>query len=342
MRIMGRLGSKKRSSALVGVVASGLLLAGCGAGPSQVGAAAVIDGQVTTIDQVQGLLDKAVQEQPYAQQLAAQHKLDLVGREIVRQQLLHTVVRKAAQKEGLSTDDAAISAAMSQGDPLAGVLPENLAQDQPAAVTQLVWRVRDHREAITDQYLEQKLAAKYLPTLSVNFDYTSIGAPTSDSEAPAIDAATARSQAIAKAQEYAANPNAIQTEIQGGAQGNVGQQAPALSSPEDAATVLFGVPANTAIAFQPNPTSAPTWWVTAIVRQRATDKPVATDQVQQPTPDQIGAIGVRLLQPYVNDVDYKINPRYGVWDPVGMDLAANANSFQGIVLPVRGSAPAQQ
>ncbi|WP_326566254.1 hypothetical protein VSH64_30805 [Amycolatopsis rhabdoformis] len=339
---MGRPGVGKRTSALAGVVAGGLLLAGCGAGPSQVTTAAVIDGQVTTIDQVQGLIDKSLSEQPYAKQLAAQHKLDLVGREIVRQQLLHSVVQKAAAQEHITADPATISAALAQGDPLAGEMPENLAQDQPAAVTQLVQRARDHREALTDLYLEQQLAAKYLPTLAVNFDYTSIGAPTSDSETPAIDPATARSQAIQKAQEYAASPGAIQAEVQNGAQGNVGQQAPALSSPEDAATVLFGVPANTAIAFQPNPTSAPTWWVTAVVKQRATDKPVATDQVQQPTPDQIGAIGVRLLQPYVSQVDFKINPRYGVWDPVGMDLAANANSLQGIVLPVRGSAPAQQ
>ncbi|WIX81804.1 hypothetical protein QRX50_14110 [Amycolatopsis carbonis] len=306
------------------------------------GTAAVIDGQVTTIDQVQGLLDKAVQEQPYAQQLAAQHKLDLVGREIVRQQLLHAVVRKAAQKEGLSTDDAAISAAMSQGDPLAGALPENLAQDQPAAVTQLVWRVRDHREAITDQYLEQKLAAKYLPMLSVTVDYTVIGAPSADDGAPTIDPATARSEALANAQRYAADPAALQADLAKGAQGNVGEPLVGLSSPADASTVLFGTAPNNVIAFQPNSTGAPSGWIVAVVKQRATDKPVSTDQPQQPTPDQIGAVGVRLLQPYVNDVNYKINPRYGVWDTVGMDLAANANSLQGVVLPVRGSAPAQQ
>ncbi|WUL64125.1 hypothetical protein OG943_30555 [Amycolatopsis sp. NBC_00345] len=338
MRIMGR------PRALIAVVAGVFLLAGCGAGPSQVSAAAIIDGKVTSIDQVQDLLDKAVQEQPYAKQLAAQHKLDLVGREIVRQALLHAAVTKAAQKENLSADQDAIGAAMLQ-DPLAGPLPQSITQNQDAAVMQLVWRVRDHREALTDQYLEQKLAIKYLPTLTVNFDYTTVGAPSADGTASSADPATARTDAIAKARQFAANPKAVTGEIQSGAQGgvegNVGTQVPALSSPQDATTVLFGVPANTVIAFQPNPASNPTW-VVAVVRQRTTGKPVATDQAQQPTPDQLGGIGVRLLQPYVGDVDYRINPRYGVWDAVGMDLAPNANATQGLVLPLPGAAPAQQ
>ncbi|MBB4688298.1 SurA N-terminal domain-containing protein [Amycolatopsis jiangsuensis] len=330
-----------RPRALVAVVAGAFLLAGCGAGPSQVGTAAVVDGKVTSIDQVQDLLNRAVREQPYAQELASQHKLDLVGREIVRQTVLHEVVAKAARKEGLTADQSAITEAL-QKDPLAAAVPAGAVQDDAAGVTQLVWRLRDHREALTDQYLEQQLAVKYLPSLSINFDYTSIGAPTSEGQAPSVDAKTARSEAIAKAQEYAKNPNAIAAELQNGAQGNVGQQVPALSSPEDAATVLFGVPGNTAIAFQPNPASAPTWWVAAVVRQRSTGQQVATDQVQQPTAAQLGAIGVRMLQPYVGEVDYKINPRYGVWDSVGMNLAPSASELAGVVVPVHGGAPAQQ
>ncbi len=335
MRIMGR------RRALGAVLAGAFLLAGCGAGPSQVGAAAIIDGQVTSIDQVQALLDRAVQEQPYARQLASRHQLDLVGREIVRQVLLHDVVTKAAQKEGIAVDEATVGEALQQ-DPLATPVPESVTQDQSAAVTQLVWRLRDHREAITDQYLQQRIALKYLPTLTVNFDYTSIGAPTSESQAPSIDPKVARSQAIAKAEQYAKDPGALQRDVQSGAQGNVGQQAPALSSPQDAATVLFGVPAGNVIAFQPNPASAPTWWVTAVVKQRSTASRVATDQVQQPTAAQLGAIGVRMLQSYMGDVSFKINPRYGVWDPVGMDLAPTANEVQGVVVPVHSGAPARQ
>ncbi|MFI5608723.1 hypothetical protein [Amycolatopsis sp. NPDC051903] len=331
----------KRTSALVTVVSGALLLAGCGAGPSQVTTAAVIDGQVTTIDQVQNLIDKTVREQPYAQQLAAQHKLDLVGREIVRQEVLHAVVQKAAQKEGLTADPATISAALAQGDPLAGPMPEDLAQDQPAAVTQLVQRARDHREALTDAYLEQQLTAKYLPKLAVSVDYTEIGAATTDAETPAPDAAAARAEAFQKVHAYAADPSAIQADLAKGAQGNIGEPLTALSAPATATTPLFGVPANTAFTFQLNPTTDPASWIVGIVRQRSDDKPVPTDQARQPTPQQISDIGVRMLQPYVGDVDYKINPRYGVWDPVGMDLAANANSLQGVVLPVRGPSPAQ-
>jgi hypothetical protein len=49
-------------------------------------------------------------------------------------------------------------------------------------------------------------------------------------------------------------------------------------------------------------------------------------------------IGQRLLEPYVDEAGLKINPRYGVWDPVAMDLAASAAETTGLVLSVKGVA----
>jgi len=335
MRIMGR------RRALGAVLAGAFLLAGCSAGPGQVGAAAIIDGQVTSLDQVQTLLDRAVQEHPYARQLASRQQLDLVGREIVRQELLHEVVTKAARKENIAVDETVIGGLLQQ-DPLSKPIPEALKQNQPMAVTQLVWRLRDHREALVDQYLEQQLVAKYLPTLTVDVDLASTGSPNAESRAPAIDPKVARGQAIAKAEEYAKNPSLVRSAQEGDPSNRLDLRVPAQAVPQDASTVLFGVSAGNVVAYQPTPATAPTYWLIAVVKQRSTGTPVATDQVPPPTAAQLTAIGVRMLQPYLGDVSFKINPRYGVWDVVGMDLAPTANDLKGIVVPVHGGAPAKQ
>ncbi|WP_410600435.1 hypothetical protein [Amycolatopsis sp. lyj-90] len=331
MRIMGR------RRALVGVLAGSLLLAGCNAGPGQVGAAVIVDGKSVSVDRVQQLIDKAVREHPYGQQLAKEHKLDLVGREIVRQEILHDLTERAAQREGVRVDESLVVAAL-QNDPLAKPM-EAKQQDDPAiSVQQLVARVRDHREALVDAALQTQLAVKYLDKLTVSFDFSSV----SSTDATGSDADKLREQAIEKARKFAASPNAAaeliaQDQKTSDTQAGTGQKLPAMQSPATAATVLFGLEPNTVAAFQPTPQQP--LWVVVVVRERTADKPVASDQAAQPSAQQLANVGIRLLQPYLDQVGLKVNPRYGVWDVVGMDLAPNEASKKGIVLPVHGATP---
>ncbi|MFE5567190.1 MULTISPECIES: hypothetical protein [Amycolatopsis] len=331
MRIMGR------RRALVGVLAGSLLLAGCNAGPGQVGAAVIIDGKTVSVDRVQQLIDKAVREHPYGQQLAAEHKLDLVGREIVRQEILHDLTERAAQREGVRVDESLVVNAL-QNDPLAKPMEANPQNDPALSVQQLVARVRDHRDALVDAALQTQLAMKYLDKLTVTFDFSSV----SSTDATGSDADKLREQAIEKAKKFAASPNAAaeliaQDQQTADTQAGTGQKLPAMQSPATAATVLFGLEPNTVAAFQPTPQQP--LWVVVVMRERAADKPVASDQATQPTAQQLAGVGIRLLQPYLDQVDLKVNPRYGVWDVVGMDLAPNEASKKGIVLPVHGAAP---
>ncbi|MER7857874.1 MULTISPECIES: hypothetical protein [Amycolatopsis] len=331
MRIMGR------RRALVGVLAGSLLLAGCNAGPGQVGAAVIIDGKTVSVDRVQQLIDKAVREHPYGQQLASEHKLDLVGREIVRQEILHDLTERAAQREGVRVDESLVVNAL-QNDPLAKPMEANPQNDPALSVQQLVARVRDHRDALVDAALQTQLAMKYLDKLTVTFDFSSV----SSTDATGSDADKLREQAIEKAKKFAASPNAAaeliaQDQQTADTQAGTGQKLPAMQSPATAATVLFGLEPNTVAAFQPTPQQP--LWVVVVVRERAADKPVASDQAAQPSAQQLAGVGIRLLQPYLDQVDLKVNPRYGVWDVVGMDLAPNEASKKGIVLPVHGAAP---
>ncbi len=334
MRIM------RRRRALVAVLAGPVLLAGCNAGPGQIGAAVIIDGNATSVDRVQQLIDKAVREHPYGQQLAKEHKLDLVGREIVRQEILHDLTMRAAVREQIKVEESAVVAAL-QNDPLATPMEANQQDDPATSVQQLVARVRDHRDALVDAALQSQLALKYLEKLTVTFDFSSV----SSTDATGADADKLREQAIEKAQKFAASPTAAaemiaQDQQLPDAQANTDQKLPALQSPATAATVLFGIEPGTVAAFQPSPQQP--LWVVVVVRERTADKPVAVDQAPQPTAQQLANVGIRLLQPYVDQAGLKVNPRYGVWDVVGMDLAPSESSKKGIVLPVHGATPPQR
>ncbi|MTD54816.1 hypothetical protein [Amycolatopsis pithecellobii] len=324
MRIMGR------RRALVAAVVACLALAGCGAGPSQVGAAFLLGDRETTQAQVQQLIDNAVREQPAAQHLAQQHKLDSLGRAIVSQLVVHELLTQVAQREGLATDEKLISQALEQ-DPLATPVSVNTV-DPSQLPNQIAYRARDHREAITDQVLLRTLAQKYFDKMSVTFDYTSVVSEGAGN--------TMRDKAFAKAQQMAASPEAaaqvIQADTATGQQTGVGERVPAVQAPDLAATVVFGTQPGTVIAFQPSSEQAA--WIIAVIRQRDLSTPQAADQTTEPTANQLVSIGQRLLQPYADMDSLKINPRYGVWDPVAMNLAPSAAETTGAVVSVKGSA----
>jgi outer membrane murein-binding lipoprotein Lpp len=327
MRIMGR------PRALVAVLAAGLLLAGCGSGPNQVQAAVLVGDHEVPIDQVQQLIDKAVQEQPAAQQLAQQHKLDQLGRAIVSQLVQHELITRAAQREHLVADQNLLGQTLAQ-DPLAVPVPTTGVDPSQLPVL-IAYRTRDHREAITDQLLMQALGTKYFDKMSITFDYTSVVSDSGGAQPVSM-----REKAFAKTAEMAADPGAaarvIDADKAAGAETSVGEKVPAVQAPDLAATALFGVQPGTVVAFQPSAQQAA--WIVAVVRQRDLSTPQAVDQAAEPTVNQLVGIGQRLLEPYVDEAGLKINPRYGVWDPVAMDLAASPAETTGLVLSVKGVA----
>jgi hypothetical protein len=344
MRIMGR------PRALVAAVAGALLLAGCGSGPSQVGAATILGDQSFGLDRVQSMIDQAVHGQPYAQKLARENKLVLLGREIVRQAALHQLITYAAKKENLVADQAKIAqiAATLPGAPVA-----DTGQGDQLAVAQIAANVRDRGERASDTYLERQLAAKFLPKLAVSADYVGFG--VGDPNDP-----EARARAFDVAKQFAADPTKVQAAVQAAGQElqqsqQTGQPGPngfsdagltsvfgAAQYPALAETVLFGSPANSVIAFQPRMPAKPDWYV-FVLRSRGTDQAVPADgEPQKPTDDQLTAIGTRLLQPYVGESGLRVNPRYGVWDVVTMDVVPNLDAAPALLLPFGGPGRTQQ
>ncbi|MEQ0560434.1 hypothetical protein ABJI51_15200 [Amycolatopsis sp. NEAU-NG30] len=343
-----------RPRALVAVVAGALLLAGCGSGPSQVGSAVIVGDHSVGLDQVQSMIDQAVRQDPYAQKLAREHKLDLLGREIVRQTVLHELTARAAEKEGLVADPAKVAGFVAQES---SAPVTDTGQGDQVAVTQIVAKLRDRTEVASDVALEQQLAQKYLPKLTVGADYVGISA-ASDTDADA------RARAFDLAKQFAADPGKIPATIQQANQeAQQAQQAQQMGMPAApgsftagqaselfgasqylglAQTPLFGTEKNSILVFQAQQPQRPDWFV-FVIRARGTDQAVPSDdKPQTPSATQLTSIGTRLLQPYLAETGLRVNPRYGVWDVVSMNLAPNQDATKGLVLPLRGAAPAQQ
>ncbi|MEU4247043.1 SurA N-terminal domain-containing protein [Amycolatopsis sp. NPDC026612] len=351
-----------RPRALVAVVAGALLLAGCGSGPSQVGAAAVIGDRTVSIDQVQELIDKAVREQPYAQKLAKEHKLEVIGRAVVGQLVVHELLLKAAEKHGITPNYAQIDAQLAK-DPLNGPVPADVT-NEAQAVNQVVARTRDHREELIDTLLAQALADKAVPNLSVTFDFTTIGSMPDQTTGTALQGPEARKAALDLARQFAADPAAATQRIGADTQyeaqlrqqakqagknvdsipplTGLGEAVPAAQAGGLAATPVFGSPAGTVTAVPyPSQDLAGTWLV-AVVRQRTDDKTVATEQAPELDATTKTAIGMRQLQPLFDELGVRVNKRYGVWDVVAMNVVPTADGAQGIVLPPGGSGRTQQ
>jgi hypothetical protein len=327
-----------RATVLIAVLTA--LVAGltaCGSGPSQVNTAVIVDGKTISVDDVQSLLDKVVREQPAARPLAQQHKLDLVAREAVSQLVEHELLLKAAREEGISIKPSAVDQAVAT-DPFKDELPADGSVPPDALASQLVYRARDLRDTITDQLLMVQLADKYFGKLQITMDYLTVA-----SDAPGAKPESMRDAAIAKAREFAADPDnvatAIKKEQQTGADAQEGAQFPAVQSAQLAATPMFGASEGSVVAFEPSPEQA--LWVVGVIRKRDTNAKVDASQAPQPQPAELVAVGERMLQPVAERSDIQVSPRYGVWDLAGMGVAPSEEETVGLVLPPASGAAEQ-
>ena len=322
--------SKLRPVVLIAVLLS--LVAGltaCGSGPSQMNAAVIVDGKAIPVDEVQDLVDKAVREEPAAKPLAQQRKLDLVSREAVSQLVLHQLLLKAAKEEGISAPPEQVDQAIAQ-DPFKDELPADGSVPPAALAQQLVYRARDLRDTVTDQLLMVQLASKYFDKLQVTMDYTSVAATD-----PKAKPESLRGKVEAKAKELAADPDKaadiIAKDAQSGVDAKPGEEFPAVQSAALAATAMFGSQEGSVVAFEPSAEQA--FWVIGVIRKRDTNATVDSSQAPQVQPAELVGVGKRMLQPYAEQADISVSPRYGVWDMAAMGLAPSEAETVGIVLP---------
>lgn len=296
-----------------------VLIGGCGAtGPGQPGAAAIVGGASVSVDEVQDQLDMVLDKEgeEVRSQLVSGRQLDDLSRQIVTLRIRHELVRLAAQREGLSVSSVQVSKLLYE---LGG--PARAAEGT-------IWDEDGFRRHARDQLLMEELGRKTLST-AVTFDYTT---------------ATTRAGALRRAEELAeAGPRRaremIRADVEADKEAVVSKRVVGGDDPIFAASPAFGVGRDTVVAFQLADTQP---WLIMVVQNRMTG---AEPSDQAPDPDEIDpavleAIGLRQLAHVAEDVGIRLNPRYGVWDPVNLKAVADENELGGYVGPLGDTAGA--
>lgn len=314
MRIM------RRPRALVAVVAGCVVLAGCGAGPSQVGAAAIVGGGSASIDDVQAKLDSLVKTDPYAKAQAAQHKLDDLARAIVSREVLYRLADEAAVREKLPVDESK----------LASFLPNPQAQqgtdDPSTAVDAAVDKAFDPQDIARHSLLLSELGAKYIGRVSLVVDAAQLPDPA---------------QAHDLVDRLSADPSkSDQVMKQAGLPSGSIQLNATIPSSSGSSLEYYAEP--NSVIYSPQAAapdgSAPATYLVIVVKQ-VNSVPLTVD-LTGVTPQQMIPFGQDVLRKTAKDVGLKVNPRYGIWDSLKMQVgsAAEVDAAGNITAP-RSSAP---
>jgi hypothetical protein len=294
--------------ALAVVATVGVVVSGCGAGPSQVGSAVIIGTTSVPLEQVQSRLDVALGKTDVVAQLASSGVgAPDIARDVVTGAVMHDLLARTAATEGITVSEADVDAA----------LQESGGAD--AALSQSLYDLSAIRERVRDRLIAVKHAQRIVPGLTITADLVAANS-RDDAAAKARVLATGGPEADAL---FASNPETSRR--------NMSYQA--VRSPEAASTVLFGLPVGRTAYFQPSPQQG--GWIVLRVTDRQEDANADPSAAASLGDSDLAAIGDRLLQPMSEEVGVRVNPRFGVWDPVSMRVVA-ADQQGGAILPLMG------
>lgn len=307
--------SRPFHAAAVAALAVGMLV-GCGSGPSQIGAAAIVGDTAIPLDEVQQQLDTVLtREGAEAQaQLVAGNQLDDVSRQIVTLAIRHELTTAAARREGISVSDKQVSELV---DELGGA---------QAASAGTVFDAEGFRTRARDQLLAIELGRKALPRLSATIRLTTV-----DTRAEAMR----RVQQLAQAGPQGAR-RLIEADVRQGVTAAVDEQIVAADNPTFASAPIFGVDEGTVVAFPSDQESGS--WLVMVVTER-TDRRTPDAPIEGVDPAVLEAVGIRQLAAVAEDLGVRVNPRFGVWDQISLQAVANDNETTGFIAPLR-EAPA--
>jgi hypothetical protein len=294
-----------RVAAAVAVI--GAVVSGCG-GPIQAGTAVFVGDNAVPIERVQSQLDTALAKKDLIAQITAQGGTTAdLARSIVTRAVLHDLLDRRAAQDGIVVTDAQIDAYIAENGGIDALLDGSLF-DQPTL-----------RELVRDELIAAQVAQREVGGLVVTADLVA-----ATSRADAESAAATLQAGGPQADALFDDPRTARRD----------QTFTAAASPENASTVLFGVPAGSVVAFQPNPGQSQ--WIVARITDRRTDAPSDPAALSGMSQSQLAAIGERLVQPSADAVGIRVNPRYGVWDPVQLRIVAEGQQAGSVLPPVAG------
>lgn len=295
---------------MAAVAVVGAMISGCGAGPSQVGSAAIVGSEVIALDTVQDQIaialspDKAQAVQGRNQGAGGGYGPPQVAREIVTGAILGDLLDRRTAEEGIVITDADLDAALATAGS-----PEDLARAS-------LYTPEVQREKIRDDLAAAALAARYVDRLAVTLEFV---------------AAASEEEAIGAARAVAAGGADAEAVFAGAPPEQRAQQVRAADNAALATSFAFGTEAGSVIVLRPAQDGAP--WTVIRILERTTDLapegPAAVDRLSQ---SDLQLIGYRLLQPASQELGVQVNPRFGVWDPIQLAVVAE-DQTAGTILP---------
>ena len=294
--------------ALAVVATVGVVVSGCGSGPSQVGSAVIVGSTAIPLEQVQSRLDVALGKTDAVAQLASSGiGPPDIARDVVTGAVLHDLLTRTAAADGITVTEADVDAALAESG------------GADAALSQSLYDLSAVRERVRDRIIAVRHAERIVPGLMVTAD---------------LIASETRDDAAAKARVLAAGgPEADALFAENPQNSRRSLSYKAVDSPEAASTVLFGLPVGRTAYFQPSPQQG--GWIVLRVTDRKEDPKADPNAAASLGDSDLAAIGQRLLQPLAEEVGVRVNPRFGVWDPISMRVVA-ANQEGGAILPLMG------
>ncbi len=301
------LGVFRRRSVVVAAAigVSGALLTGCGSGPNQAGAAAIVGDREVSVSQLQKQVDTALANPKIKQSLALQGApASLVAQVIVSREVQHLLLLESAEREGITVTEDQVNAELAK---------PGVAQSYAG---QLALDPASQRDSARDQLICEALVNKYLNRLSATVDLVN---------------ADSKEQAIAVARQLAAGPAQAAAAIKAAGQNGAGGLAlrGALVAQQDLNLVL-GTQAGQVVALQTGPTS---WTVWRVSQRSTTAPPVGPADAAASLGDAaVYMVGGRLTQPLAEQLGVRVNPRFGRWDPVVLSILQPGQS-PSVIMP---------
>lgn len=316
-----------RAAVLIGVLLISGLLTGCAKKPGQAGSAAIVGDTVIPLEQIQQRVDAILREDTAARSVQRERKLDVQAREVLSLAVQHELITGAARKEGISVDDKRVDRLLQQAGG-----PARAAKNAKDTLGISLYDARGIAERVSDELLLGALARKQIGKIAITFDYV---------------LSTTRAEADGYARRLAAEPSqarqVVQDAVRAGRAGELGRKTSAAEDIEDArVTPLFALPANTVATFPAGPQG--TQWLTVLMRDRDTNTAPThngTAALRQLDSQTLSQIGLHLLIPYAQRRGIEISPRYGEWDPIGVQVVASSAESTGSLLAVRNRGTAQ-
>jgi hypothetical protein len=292
---------------MVAVVVAGAVISGCG-GPLQAGTAVFVGDDAVPLERIQSqvgsFLDKAGGADSFRAQGGDTAQL---SRSVVAIEVLHSLLSRKADELGIVVTDSQVDAELAARGGAEAILAQS-GLDLPTLRTQM-----------RDSLLSVQVGQRVAPTLAVTVELVGVG--------------TSRAEAERAAQVLAAGGPEAEALMAGATARRVVFQAG--SFPSGLASVLLGLPAGTAGAFQPSPNEA--GWNAFRIVERRTDVP-ADPTVPAVSEQQASQIGIREAQLSGELAGIRVNPRYGEWDSVQGRVVPDGQQVGEIILPDPASA----